>query len=98
MIVKSSLRFWFIRASFEAYKRDVHAFETDTKREILFVVVCVNWATNRHWQSKPLDTRKVSQLNLFRQESVKTTDPRCLLKCLILMPSTRWLGLSDRDA
>ena len=27
------------------------------QRETLFVVVCINWATNRNWQTKLLDTR-----------------------------------------
>ena len=41
------------------------------RREILFVVdVAINWATNRNWQTKVLDTRKVTQLTLLRQESV----------------------------
>ena len=41
-----------------------------TTSEALFVV-CVNWATNRNWQTKVLDTRKVSQRNVLRKESVK---------------------------
>ena len=43
----------------------------NTKIETLFVAACVNWATNRNWQTKLLDTRKVTLLNLLRQESVK---------------------------
>ena len=31
----------------------------------------MNWETNRNWQIKLLDTRKVTQLNLLGQESVK---------------------------
>ena len=37
--------------------------------ETLFVVVCVNWATNRNWPTKLFGTRKVAQLNSLRQES-----------------------------
>ena len=39
-------------------------------RETLFVVVSIT-ATDRHLQTKLIDTRKVTQLNLLRQESVK---------------------------
>ena len=37
--------------------RDVHPFKTDTKGGHS-VDVCVNWSTNRNWQTKLLDTRK----------------------------------------
>ena len=37
----------------------------------LFVVVNVNLATNRNWQTKLLDAKKVTHLNLL-QEGVKT--------------------------
>ena len=40
------------------------------QRETLFVVVCINWATRRNWQTKLLHSRKVTQLSLLRQESV----------------------------
>ena len=36
----------------------------------LFVVICINWATNRNWQTKLLHRKKVTQLNLLHQESV----------------------------
>ena len=46
-----------------------------------FVVdVSMNWATNRNWQIKVLDTWKVTQLNLPRQESAKY----CCLRFFIL--------------
>ena len=32
--------------------------------------VCINWATDRNWQTKLLCTRKVTQLNLLCQKSV----------------------------
>ena len=35
-----------------------------------YVVVCVQWATPRNWQTKLLDTRKVTQLNWLRQEGL----------------------------
>ena len=40
------------------------------QRETLFVVICMNWATDTHWYTKLLDTRKGTQLNLLRQEGV----------------------------
>ena len=49
---------------------DAHPFEIDTKRRLFAVDVCINWATKRNWQSKVLDTWKVTQLNLPRQENV----------------------------
>ena len=56
------------------YRRDVHPFETDTKGRHSVVDVYLNWATNRNWQTKVLDTRTVTQLNLPRQESVHPLD------------------------
>ena len=44
------------------------------QREALIAVVCINWATNRIWQTKLLDRRKVTQLNYLRQESVKSAE------------------------
>ena len=42
------------------------------QRKTLFVVdVSINWATDRNWQTRLLDTWKVTQMNLPRQESVK---------------------------
>ena len=35
----------------------------------LFVLVCVNWVTNGSWQTKLLDTKKVTQLNLLLSHS-----------------------------
>ena len=40
------------------------------------VDVSINWATDRNWQTKLLDTWKVAQLNLLRKECVKTTVDR----------------------
>ena len=48
----------------------MHPFETDTKGRLLVVDVSVNWATDRHWQTKVLDTGKVTRLDLLRQDSV----------------------------
>ena len=45
--------------------RDVHPFQADTKGST-FIVVCFNW------QTKLLDRREVTQLNLRRQQSVKS--------------------------
>ena len=43
------------------------------QRKTLSVIdVSINWAANRNWQTKVLDTWKVAQLNLPDQESVKT--------------------------
>ena len=47
----------------------MHPFETDTKGRLLVVDVSVNWATDRHWQTKVLDTGKVTRLDLLRQDS-----------------------------
>ena len=42
--------------------------------ETLFVVdVPINWASDRNWQTKVLDTWRVTQLNVLHQESVKNT-------------------------
>ena len=47
------------------------SFSDRYQRMTLFVVdVSVNWATIRYWQNKILDTWKVTQPNLPRQESV----------------------------
>ena len=35
------------------------------------VDISINWAAGRNWQTKVLDTRKVQQLNLPRQKSIK---------------------------
>ena len=35
------------------------------------LVVCIYWATNTTWQNKLLDRRKVTQMNLLPQDSVK---------------------------
>ena len=41
------------------------------QRKTLFVVdVSINGATDRNWQTRVLDTREVTQLNLTRQERV----------------------------
>ena len=56
-------------------QKGVHSFETDAKEKTFFVVVCINWATDRIWQTKLLDRRKVTQPNLLRQKSVKTRTP-----------------------
>ena len=55
---------WFMLPSFPTctYRRDVHPFETDTKGRLFIVDVSINWATDRHWQTKLLDTWKVPQL------------------------------------
>ena len=61
--------------------RDVRPFGTNGctsiwgqyQREAFFVVVCIHWTTNRNWQSKLLDGRKVTQLILLCQESVSAT-------------------------
>ena len=34
------------------------------------MVDCINWATNRKWQTELLDTRKVPQLDLLSQKFV----------------------------
>ena len=48
------------------------AFWDRYQRKTVFVVdVFANWVTNRKWQTTLLDTWKVPQLNLPRQESVK---------------------------
>ena len=48
-------------------------FRDRHQRKTLCVVdVSRNWATTRHWQTKVLDTWKVTQLNLLRQKSVTT--------------------------
>ena len=40
--------------------------------EKLFVLdVSIDWATDINWQTKLLDTGKVTQLNVSRQERVK---------------------------
>ena len=36
----------------------------------------INWPSNRNWQTKVLDSWKVTQLLLLRKESVKSW-PRC---------------------
>ena len=42
-------------------------------RKTLFAAeFSLNWATNRNWQTKLLDRRKVTQLNILRQKSVKS--------------------------
>ena len=52
-------------------KRDMQPFEIDTKSKKLFVVdVSLDWATGRRWQTKRLNTWKVTQKHLLRQESV----------------------------
>ena len=52
-------------------ERDKEAFEAETKGRYS-VVVCITRATNTNWQAKLLDTRKVTQLNVLRQVSVKS--------------------------
>ena len=43
------------------------------KEKTLFVVDdFITWATGRRWQTKVLDTCTVTQLNILRQESVKS--------------------------
>ena len=66
----SSLRCWFMWTPFWTNTRDVNPFETDTKGWLFVVDVSVNWSTDRNWQTKVLDTWKVTQLNLLRHKSV----------------------------
>ena len=52
------------------FKNDMCIPSNRYQRQTLFVVgVSVNWATVRRWQTKLLETWKVSQIQL--QESVK---------------------------
>ena len=37
----------------------MHPFEVDTSGRHPFAVVCISWATNRYWQTKVFDIRKV---------------------------------------
>ena len=39
-------------------------------KTVFVVDVSINWATNRNWLTKVLDTWEVTQLNLPRQENV----------------------------
>ena len=41
-----------------------------TKKDVFFVDVSIKQATGRRWQTKLVDTWKVPQIDLFRQESV----------------------------
>ena len=43
------------------------------REQLFFFDIPINWATNRDWQTKVLDTGKVTLLNLLRQESANTT-------------------------
>ena len=54
------LRFWFTWTS----------FDIDTEGRLFVIDVSFNWATNRNWQTKIVDTWKISQLNLPREERV----------------------------
>ena len=58
--------------SFRTLRRDVNLFETDAKGRLFGVDVSINWPSNRSWKAKGLDSWKVTQLNLLRQESVKS--------------------------
>ena len=47
------------------------------QRKTLFIVdVSIGWAPNRNWQTKVLDTWKVTQLTSLRQKSVKSWEDR----------------------
>ena len=56
----------------EPTKEIAHPFEADTDGRYS-LVVCINWATNRNWQTKMLDTRQITKLMLVRQESIMKT-------------------------
>ena len=59
-------------------ERDVHpSNKLDTKggHSIFVVDVSFKWETDRNWHTKPLETWKLIQLNLLRQESVKVKQP-----------------------
>ena len=60
--------------SFQIYRRDVNPFETDTKRKLFVTDVFISWPMNRHWQTKVLDSWKVTQLNLQRQKCINVPE------------------------
>ena len=55
----------------ECYRRDVNPFEINIKGRLFVVDVSIYWPRNRNWQTKVLDSRKVTQRSLLRQKSVK---------------------------
>ena len=57
--------------SFPTYRGHVHPFEADTKGRLFTVDVSINWSRNRNEQAKVLDSWKVTQLILSRQENFK---------------------------
>ena len=70
--------------SFRTYRRGVNQSETDTKGRLFVVGVSINWPSNRKWQAKVLDSWKIAQLSLLRQECVN-------------FPATRKVYLMDRS-
>ena len=36
--------------------RDIHSFQTDTRRRLFVVDVSIDWSSNRNWHSKVLNT------------------------------------------
>ena len=57
------------------YRRDVHPFEADTKGRLFVVDVSVKWPSNRNWQTKVLDSRKVTQQVYFVRKVIRCTSP-----------------------
>ena len=61
-------------------QRFVQPSEANTKGRYSLLSL-VNWATNRNWQTKVLGGRKVTQLNLLRQESVNLAANSSVMYC-----------------
>ena len=57
-------------------KLSMFHMERRSRNKLIILIIIINWATNRNWQTQATDTWKVTQLNLLRQENVKTCKSR----------------------
>ena len=68
-------------------KRCTSLWDRYQGKTLFIFEVSVNWATNRNWQIKVLDTWKVAQLNLLHQKSVKCAQYVTITACHMIVSS-----------
>ena len=77
MVMVGTLLFAFGSCEFHSkFVKEMHIPLIPIQRKTLFATeFCINWATNKMWQTKLLDRRKVTQLSMLHQKSVNVTWP-----------------------
>ena len=67
--------------SLRNYRRDVNPYETDTKGRLFGLDVSINWPSNRHWQTKELDSWKAEFTmsgKCYTADTCRALDSWCL--------------------